>query len=65
MLFAPHLEAEGNEPGSRNSYWRFSTKALTNMLIYAGFSQVEPQGKHVLSGPKGNRIPITAVVARV
>jgi tRNA (mo5U34)-methyltransferase len=65
MLFASHLEAEGNEPGSHNSYWRFSTKALTNMLIYAGFSRVEPQGTHVLSGPTGYRIPITAVVARV
>jgi tRNA (mo5U34)-methyltransferase len=64
MLFGV-LAWEDGKPGAQNHYWRFTTKALCDMLIYAGFASVEPQGKMTLSGPRGNSIPITAVVARV
>jgi 2-polyprenyl-3-methyl-5-hydroxy-6-metoxy-1,4-benzoquinol methylase len=56
---------EDGQPGALNCYWRFTTKALCDMLTYAGFASVEPRGKMELTGPKGNRTPITAVVARV
>lgn len=43
-VFAGHLHAEEN-PGANNVFWGFSTKALCNMLIYAGFATVEPVGR--------------------
>jgi tRNA (mo5U34)-methyltransferase len=48
-------------PGENVTYWRFSTKALCDMLIYAGFRTVEPQGVFNLSAD----LPVTSVVARV
>jgi len=59
------LALEGDDPGRNCGYWQFSTKALCDMMIYAGFRQVEPRGKFMLTGPKGNSLPTTAVVGRV
>jgi tRNA (mo5U34)-methyltransferase len=48
-------------PGENVTYWRFSSKALCDMLIYAGFRTVEPQGVFNLTAD----LPVTSVVARV
>jgi tRNA (mo5U34)-methyltransferase len=50
------------EPGEQNSYWLFTSRALEDMLLYAGFATVERMGLFDLS-PKGPTV--TAVVARV
>lgn len=42
-----HLHAE-EHPGANNVFWGFSTKALCDMLIYAGFSSVEPLGRSTM-----------------
>ena len=54
--------AVGVPPGHYNSYWRFTTRALEDMLLYAGFASTEPQGTFNLP-PEG--LPVTAVAARV
>lgn len=55
------LDAE-ERPGELNTYWRVNTKALLDMLAYAGFASAEPQGTFELP-PHG--APVTSVVARV
>jgi tRNA (mo5U34)-methyltransferase len=50
------------ELGEANSYWLFTSRALEDMLLYAGFASAERRGLFDLS-PKGPTV--TAVVARV
>ena len=54
------LDSE-QQPGELNTFWRFSTKGLQDMMVYAGFTDPEPQGVFHLP-PHG--IPVTSVVAR-
>jgi SAM-dependent methyltransferase len=50
------------ELGYLNSYWLFTTQAVEDMLAYADFVDVEPQGVFELP-PHG--LPVTAVTGRV
>lgn len=52
-------------PGDHVVYWRISMPALCDMLSYAGFSRVEPQGQFLLSGHYGEKIWVLAAVAYV
>jgi tRNA (mo5U34)-methyltransferase len=45
-----HMHAE-KQPGDNNVYWEFSTKALCDMLIYAGFSSID-RPKRLQTGTK-------------
>ena len=54
-----------NVPGDHVVYWRISMPALCDMLIYAGFSRVEPQGQFLLSGHYGEKIWVVSAVAHV
>lgn len=53
--------AEGKELGEACVYWSFSTAALEEMLVYAGFGSVERRPRFNL--PPGG-LPVTVVVAR-
>lgn len=53
---------EESEPGRNTTYWRLTTRALMDMLLYAGFSRVEPQP---LFGLPPYDLPAAAVVAYV
>lgn len=55
------LDAE-QHPGQNITYWKFTTRALCDMLRYAGFSRVEPQAHFALPP---HDLPATAVVAYV
>lgn len=59
-LFFGHLHAEKN-PGDNDVFWEFSTKALCNMLIHAGFSRAEPQPRFHMS----NQLDVVAAVGVV
>lgn len=48
-------------PGANITYWKFTTRALQDMLLYAGFAEVEPQPIFDLP-PWG--LTATSVVAR-
>ena len=50
------------EPGDLVSYWRFSTRALVDMMTYAGFGRIEPQPSFALP-PMG--LQVVAVVGHV
>jgi tRNA (mo5U34)-methyltransferase len=50
-----------SEPGAENTFWRCTTRALQDMLVYAGFEHTEPQGVFELP-PHG--LAVTSVVAR-
>ena len=54
--------AEEKEIGELNSYWLFTTRALEDMLLYADFREVEPQGVFELPP---HDLPVTSVVGRV
>lgn len=49
-------------PGANITYWKFTTRALQDMLLYAGFSSTEPQPVFDLP-PWG--LTATSVIARV
>jgi tRNA (mo5U34)-methyltransferase len=51
-----HVETE---PGENVTYWQFSTAALRDMLVYAGFTRVESQPPFELRPG----LPVTASVA--
>lgn len=53
---------EEEAPGANITYWKFTTRALQDMLLYAGFATVEPQPIFDLP-PWG--LTATSVVARV
>ncbi len=53
---------EEEAPGANITYWKFTTRALQDMLRYAGFSRTEPQPTFGLP-PWG--LPATSVVAYV
>ena len=58
------LEA-GGPPGKHCMYWRFTPKALCDMLSYAGFSSVKSNGVYPMTGPGGGNLMVTSVVAHV
>lgn len=60
MQFGVRDEEEA--PGANITYWKFTTRALQDMLLYAGFSSTEPQPVFDLP-PWG--LTATSVVARV
>jgi len=62
-VFFGHLHAE-EHPGANNVFWGFSTKALCNMLTYAGFASVEPIGR-ITMDYRGSQHPGVPAVARV
>jgi|SRR5579864_2049044 len=67
LLRFGHLHGE-NQPGDKNVYWEFSTKALCDMLIYAGFTSVEPQerfGTRITHESSQPMYTAVAAVARV
>jgi tRNA (mo5U34)-methyltransferase len=41
-MYFGRVEWEGNNLGTDVTYWSFTQRALCNMLVYAGFSWVEP-----------------------
>lgn len=51
--------------GDHHIYWHLSERAFCDMLLYAGFSSVEPQGQFWMTGPLGGRCFATPVIARV
>ena len=55
------LSAE-KQAGDHNTYWLFTTGALCDMLVYAGFSRVEPQPVFELP-PRG--LAAVSVVAHI
>src|SRR5262249_33008614 len=64
LLRFGHLHAE-EAPGVNNVYWEFSTKALRDMLIYAGFSSVEPPRRFSVSTKYPGSPPTYPAVASV
>ncbi len=59
------LDLEKDEVGSCHTFWKFTPRALRDIMIYAGFKTVESRGTFKL--PSMYDIPIygTSVVARV
>jgi tRNA (mo5U34)-methyltransferase len=54
---------QGGEIGERCTYWSLTTQALEDMMIYAGFSSVQPQAKFwlpVVAAPPG--VPCVCLV---
>jgi tRNA (mo5U34)-methyltransferase len=60
------LDDEGDQPGINVGYWSFTTRALCDMLIYAGFSWVEPLDPFPMkrAGMEAT-VPVVSVVAHV
>jgi tRNA (mo5U34)-methyltransferase len=59
-----HLHAE-RLPGDNNVYWEFSIKALCDMLVYAGFSDVRAQPKLYTPTRHPGAPPVYPAVAAV
>lgn len=57
------LDADGDTPGRNCMYWRFTRRALRDLLIYAGFAEVESTSQYVLTGPGGGHCPVVTAVA--
>lgn len=51
--------------GEHHIYWHLSERAFCDLLLYAGFSSVEPQGQFWMVGPGGGQCYATPVIARV
>jgi tRNA (mo5U34)-methyltransferase len=65
MMFG-RVAAEGEDVGSSVTYWSFSTRALCDMLLYAGFSWVEPLDPFVMkTGTNPGGLMVHPVVAHV
>jgi tRNA (mo5U34)-methyltransferase len=59
------LDAEEGEPGKHCMYWRFTQRALCDMLAYAGFAATEPRGHYRIKGVGGGDCEVATVVAHV
>jgi tRNA (mo5U34)-methyltransferase len=60
------LDWEGNKPGSEVGYWSFTPRALCDMLIYAGFSWVEPLDSFPMKRAGSDAtLMVTPVIAHV
>ncbi|RUL87594.1 class I SAM-dependent methyltransferase [Tautonia sociabilis] len=59
------LDADGDEPGRNCMYWRFSRRALRDLMIYAGFESVGRPGRYRITGPGGGDCPVVTVTGRV
>jgi tRNA (mo5U34)-methyltransferase len=51
--------------GEHHVYWHFSTRALCDMLLYAGFARVAPQEQFLMTGPLGGKVIATPIHAFV
>lgn len=59
------LDADEGEPGKSCMYWRFTERALHDILIYAGFAAIESRGFYRITGPGGGDCPVTAAIGYV
>ena len=53
------LDSDKGTPGKHCMYWYFTRRAITDMLIYAGFGSVELTGQFRITGPGGNLSVLT------
>lgn len=65
-LWFGNLDHEGERPGVDVGYWSFTTRALCDMLIYVGFSWVEPlQPFRMQRAGISATVPVVTAVAHV
>ena len=60
------LDSEGDRPGFDVGYWSFTPRALSDMMIYAGFAWVEPLDSFPMQRAGiAATIPVTPIIAHV